>query len=186
MDFVEGLPKSKGKNVILVVVDRLTKYAHFISLSHPYTVQTIADIFMANIIKLHGPPASITSDRDVIFTSKLWKDIFSAFNIQLNYSTTHHSETDGQTERVSQCLEQYLRCMVFQQPKKWSAWLPATEWWYNCSFHTSIQMTPFQALYEYPPPLLQQIPLPVATTEDTSTLDMLSLLQGTTADEKIR
>jgi hypothetical protein len=119
LDFVEGLLKSKGKDVILVVVDKLTKYAHFIPLSHPYSVQTIAYMFMAHIIKLHGPPASIVSDRDVIFTSKLWKDIFSSFNIKLNYSTTHHPETDGQTERVNQCLEQYLRCMVFQQPKKW-------------------------------------------------------------------
>jgi IS30 family transposase len=121
MDFVEGLPKSMSKDVILVVVDRLTKYAHFIPLSHHYTVQSIADLFMANIIKLHGPPASIVSDRDVIFTSKLWKDIFSSFNIQLNYSTSHHPESDGQTERVNQCLEQYLRCMSFQQPKKWFA-----------------------------------------------------------------
>jgi hypothetical protein len=121
MDFVEGLPKSMGKDVILVVVDRLTKYAHFIPLSHPYTVQSIADLFMANIIKLHGPLASIVSDRDVIFTSKLWKDIFSSFNIHLNYSTAHHPESDGQTERVNQCLEQYLRCMSFQQPKKWFA-----------------------------------------------------------------
>jgi hypothetical protein len=81
--------------------------------------------------------------------------------------------------------------MVFHQPKKWSAWLPAAEWWYNCSFHTSIQMTPFQALYEYPPPLLQQIPLPVDSTVDASTLDteretMLSLLQKNLAKAQQR
>jgi transposase InsO family protein len=138
MDFVEGLPKSRGKDVILVVVDRLTKYAHFIPLSHPYSVQKVADLFMENIIKLHGPPASIVSDRDKIFTSQLWKDIFAAFNAQLIYSTSRHPESDGQTERVNQRLEQYLRCMVFQQPKKWCDWLAAAEWWYNCSYQSAI------------------------------------------------
>jgi hypothetical protein len=179
MDFVEGLPKSRGKDVILVVVDRLTKYAHFIPLSHPYSVQKVADLFMENIIKLHGPPASIVSDRDKIFTSQLWKDIFAAFNTQLNYSTSHHLESDGQTERVNQCLEQYLRCMVFQQPKKWCDWLAAAEWWYNCSYQSAIQMTPFQALYEYPPPLLQQIPAPCAPTSDNTnnTLERNNMLQ---------
>jgi hypothetical protein len=73
MDFVEGLPTSRGKNVIMVVVDRLTKYTHFIPLSHPYTVQKIVDLFMEHIVKLHGPPASIVTDRDKKFTSALWK-----------------------------------------------------------------------------------------------------------------
>jgi hypothetical protein len=85
MDFVEGLPLSKGKNVILVVVDRLTKYAHFLPLSHPYTVQTVADLFINSIIKLHGPPTVITTDRDSVFLSKLWKEIFSALKISLHF-----------------------------------------------------------------------------------------------------
>jgi hypothetical protein len=160
MDFISGLPKSRGKNVILVVVDRLTKYAHFLPLAHPYTVQTVADLFSKHIIKLHGPPSSIVSDRDHVFTSHLWKQILSSYNTKLHYSTAYHPETDGQTERVNQCLEQYLRCMAFQEPKKWCDWLHSAEWWYNCSFHSAIQMSPFQALYEYPPPLLQQIPVP--------------------------
>lgn len=137
---------------------------------------------MDNIIKLHGPPASMVSDRDKIFTSQLWKDIFAAFHTKLKYSTAHHPETDGQTERFNQCLEQYLRCMVFQQPKKWCDWLPVAKWWYNCSYHSAIQMTPFQALYEYPPPLLQQIPAPAPTDENQVTFEaekqnMLDLLQ---------
>jgi hypothetical protein len=96
-DFVEGLPKSRGKNVILVLVDRLTKYAQFIPLAHPFTVKKVSDLFMEHIIKLHGPPASIISDRDKIFTSHLWKDIFSAFQTHSSYNTAHHHESDGQT-----------------------------------------------------------------------------------------
>jgi hypothetical protein len=87
MDFIEGLPKSQGKDVILVAVDRLTKYAHFLALSHPYNVQKIADLFMNNIVKLHGLPASIISNKDIIFTSNLWKELFGSFNISLKYSS---------------------------------------------------------------------------------------------------
>jgi hypothetical protein len=159
IDFVEGLPTSKGKNVILVVVDRLTKYAHFLPLSHPYTVQKVATLLINNIVKLHGPPTVITSDRDRIFQSKIWKEIFSALQIELNFSTAYHPQSDGQTERVNQCLEQYLRCMAFAEPKKWMNWLAAAEWWYNCSYHTAIKMSPFEALYEYPPPLLTALPI---------------------------
>jgi hypothetical protein len=86
LDFIEVLPKSRGKDVILVVVDRLTKYAHFLPLAHPYNVQKIADLFFDNIVKLHGPPEIIVSDRDWIFTSNLWSEIFSSLNISLKYS----------------------------------------------------------------------------------------------------
>ena len=108
VDFMEGLSKSKGKDVILVVVDRLTKYTHFIPLSHPYTVKKVADIFMDNIIKLHGPPSSIVTNQDRIFTSKLWQEVFNAMQISLNFTSAYHPEFDGQTERVNQCVEQYF------------------------------------------------------------------------------
>jgi IS30 family transposase len=116
LDFVEGLPKSRGKDVILVVVDRLTKYAHFLPLSHPFSTLQVSKIFMDNIHKLHGMPRVIVSDRDRIFTSKLWQEIFAALQVQLNFSTAYHPESDGQTERVNQCLEQYLRSMAFKEP----------------------------------------------------------------------
>jgi hypothetical protein len=90
MDFIEGLPKSGTKNIIMVVVDRLTKYAHFIALSHPFTAQSVAQVFIDNIFKLHGPPAAIVTDRDKIFSSKLWQDIFKSMKVSLDFSTTYH------------------------------------------------------------------------------------------------
>lgn len=102
MDFIEGLPKSHGQDVIFVVVDRLSKFAHFIPLSHPFTVQTVAEAFIDNVLKLHGPPLAIVSDRDRIFTSQLWQDIFKGMGTELRYSSAYYPESDGQTENVNQ------------------------------------------------------------------------------------
>ena len=131
MDFVEGLPKSNNKDVILVIVDRFTKYAHFLPLSHPFTVQYVITLFLDNIFKLHEIPSVIVSDRDRIFTSTLWQSLFKSVGVNLHFSTAYHPETDGQTERVNQCLENYMRCMCFTTPKKWYYWLSLAEWWYN-------------------------------------------------------
>ena len=97
MDFIEGLPKSQGKDVILVVVDRFTKYAHFISISHPYTAQDIVTIFLDNVFKLHGLPKIIVTDRDPIFTSNVWQALFKALEVKLHLSSAYHPQTDGQT-----------------------------------------------------------------------------------------
>lgn len=158
MDFIEGLPKSRGKDVILVVVDRLTKYAHFIPLSHPFTTPQVAKLFMDHVHKLHGMPQVIVTDIDRIFTSTVWQEVFAALKVQLHYSTAYHPESDGQTERVNQCLEQYLRSMAFREPKKWADWLPTAEWWYNSAYHTSIKKSPFEALYGYTPHKLVKFP----------------------------
>jgi hypothetical protein len=127
LDFIEGLPKSQGKEVILVVVDKFTKYAHFIPLAHPYTVQSVATAFMDNVVKLHGPPTVLIFDRDRIFTSTMWKEIFKQFKVDLRFSSAYHPQSDGQTKRVNQCLENYLRCMIFSEPHKWAAWLSLAE-----------------------------------------------------------
>jgi hypothetical protein len=98
------------------VVDRLTKCAHFLPLCHPFSAQTVAQLFMDYIFKLHGLLVTIVTDRDRIFTSKLWQDLFKSLKVSLHYSTVYHPQTDEQTERVNQCLENYLRCMAFLEP----------------------------------------------------------------------
>lgn len=117
MDLIERLPKSEGKEIIFVVVDRFTKYSHFIPLSHPLTAPEVANWFLANIYKLHCLPSSIVRDRDKIFTSNFWQQLFKALGVTLKLSTAYHPQTDRQTERVNQCLECYLRCMAGSQPK---------------------------------------------------------------------
>ena len=152
MDFLEGLPLVKGKSVILVVVDRLSKYAHFVALSHPYSAASIAQVFMDTIYKLHGMPTSIVSDRDKIFVSTFWKELFKLMGTQIKLSTSYHSQTDRQTEVVNRCLQTYLCCMTAERPQDWVHWLPMAEWWYNTSYHTAIRTTPYAVVYGQPPP----------------------------------
>lgn len=101
MDFIEGLPKSEGYSVILVVVDRFTKFAHFLPVKHPYTAVTIAHLFFDNIVKVHGLPETIVSDRDTVFVSHLWKELFKRYKVNLNFTTAYHPQSDGQTKRVN-------------------------------------------------------------------------------------
>lgn len=152
MDFVEGLPKSKGTDVILVVVDKLTKYCHLIPLCHPFSAAKVAQSIIDNVVKLHGLPLSIISDRDSVFMSSFWKELFNAMGTKLKMSTAYHPQTDGQTERVNQCIEMFLRCVAGHKPNLWANWLSLAEWWYNTTHHTAIGMSPFQALYSTPPP----------------------------------
>ncbi|KAJ0796576.1 putative nucleotidyltransferase, Ribonuclease H [Helianthus annuus] len=153
MDLIVGLPKSKGKNVIFVVVDRLTKYAHFMGLTHPISASSVARAFVDNVYKLHGWPTTIVSDKDSIFLSNFWQEFTRLQGISVTMSTPYHPQTDGQTEVVNKCLETYIRCMVLHYAESWSSWLSLAEWWYNTNYHTSIKTTPFQALYGFPPPI---------------------------------
>ncbi|KAL5851900.1 hypothetical protein ACOSQ3_007018 [Xanthoceras sorbifolium] len=112
MDFIDGLPFSYGKSTIFVVVDRLSKYAHFTSISHPYTTVGIVKVFFDNIFRLHGIPRSIVCDRDPTFTSAFWKELFQLNGTAFNFSSAYHLQTDGQSEVVNCTLEMYLRCFT--------------------------------------------------------------------------
>jgi hypothetical protein len=152
MDFVEGLPLSQGYNVIMVMVDRLSKYAHFMPLKHPYTAVSVAKCFLNNVMKLHGMPLSIVSDRDKIFISTFWKSMFKLHGTTLCYSSSYHPQSNGQTKVVNRTLEQHLRCFSYDQPKGWMEWLAWAEYGYNTTVHSATKVSPFEAVYGVPPP----------------------------------
>ena len=159
MDFIDGLPLSQGKSTIMVVVDRLSKYSHFMPVSHPYTAMSIARIFFENIFKLHGMPRTIVCDRDVTFTSGFWTELFRLNRTSFKFSLTYHPQTDGQTKVVNHTLEMYLRCFTSDMPKQWVRWLCWAEYYYNTSWHSAIKRTPFEVVYgREPRSLLAYVP----------------------------
>jgi hypothetical protein len=148
MDFIVGLPKTaKGFNSIWVIVDRLTKIAHFLPVKDKYSANTYAEIYLSQIFKLHGAPKIIVSDRGPSFMSKFWIQMQESLGTTLNHSSAYHPQTDGQTERVNQILEDMLRACVLNYSEKWDDCLPLAEFAYNNSYQESIKMAPFEALY---------------------------------------
>ena len=165
LDFIEGLPRVGGKSVILTVVDRFSKHAHFIALSHPYTAASVAKSFFKGIVRLHGFPASIVSDRDPMFTGNVWRDLFKLAGVKLRMSTAFHPQTNGQSEVVNRTIAMYLRCITGDRPRSWIDWLPWAEYCYNTSYHSSLRTTPFEVVYGRPPPALLPYTAGTARTE---------------------
>ncbi|GJT87339.1 putative reverse transcriptase domain-containing protein [Tanacetum coccineum] len=148
MDFITKLPKtSNGHDTIWVIVDRLTKSAHFIPTRATDSMETLTRLYIKEIVSRHGVPISIISDRDSHFTSRFWQSLQNALGTQLDMSTTYHPETDGQSERTIQTLEDMLRACVIDFGKGWDKHLPLIEFSYNNSYHASIKAAPFEALY---------------------------------------
>ncbi|WMV39249.1 hypothetical protein MTR67_032634 [Solanum verrucosum] len=152
MDFITCLPSSKGKTTIITVVDRLSKYGHFIPLPSTFSAHIVAQAFVIHIIKLYGPPRTIVTDRDPRFLHTFWQEINRLQGTILAMSTSYHQQIDGQSEALNKCVEQYLRCFVADSPHEWVHMLPWTVFWYNTPYQTSTGMTPFQALYGREPP----------------------------------
>jgi len=148
MDFVVGLPQTqKGYDSIWVIVDQLTKVAHFLLVRTNYGGEKLAQLYVNNIVNVHGVPSGIVSDRGTQFTSKFWKSRHNAMGTKLDFNSAYHPQTDGQTERVNQIMEDMLRTCVLTYSKDWEQNLPYTEFSYNNSYQASLGMSPFEALY---------------------------------------
>ena len=148
MAFITGLPKVMGSfDSIFVVIDNLTKVAHLISTHTTTTVSDVAQLFVKEIVKLHGVPSCIISNKDMKFTFKFWGAMFQSLGTLLHLSSTYHPKTNGKIERVNQVIEDMLRSYCSQQPCLWLKCLPLVKFAYNSSHHQSLRMSPFKALY---------------------------------------
>lgn len=144
MDLITNLPLSKEKNdAMLVVVDRLTKMAHFLPTQTTVSVTRLAQLFFKEIWRLHGMSSSLILDRDVRFTSKFWRELMNLSSTHLNMSFAWHPQSDGQTERVNRVLEELLRCFVNSKQSDWQEQLAIAEFVYNRSKHSSTCYSPF-------------------------------------------
>jgi transposase InsO family protein len=146
MDFIVGLPRTQsGYDSIWVIVDRLTKVAHFVPVKTTYSRLQLAKSSM--IVCLHGVPKKIVSDRGTQFTLRFWERLHEALDTQLRFSSAYHPQTDGQTKRVNQILEDMLRACALQYGRSWDKSLSYVEFSYNNSYQESLKMAPFEMLY---------------------------------------
>jgi hypothetical protein len=158
MDFITQLPDSKGFTAILVVVDRLTKMAHFIPTTNEIDADGTVSLLMSRVVSAHGLPDDIVSDRDKTLTAQFTQAFMTSLGVTQNLSTAFHPQTDGQTERTNATLEQYLRCFSNYQQDDWSELLPMAEFCYNNTVHSSTNQTPFFALHGYHPRFSINVP----------------------------
>ncbi|GKC73514.1 putative reverse transcriptase domain-containing protein [Tanacetum coccineum] len=148
MDFVTKLPRtSSGHDTIWVIMDRLTKSAHFLPMRVDYKMDRLARLYLNEIVSRHGVPISIISDRDSRFTSRFWQSMQETLGIRLDKSTAYHPQIDGQSERTIQTLEDMLRACVLDFGGSWDVYFPLVEFSYNNSYHSSVRCAPFEALY---------------------------------------
>ena len=180
MDFVLGLPRSQsGKDSIFVVVDRFSKMAHFIACSKTNDAVHIADLFFKEIVRLHGLPKTIVSDRDVKFLSHFWRTLWSKLGTKLLFSTVAHPQTDGQTEVVNRTLTTLLRAIIQKNLKNWVNCLPHIEFAYNRTVHSSTSFSPFEIVYGFNPlSPLDILPLPSSERANLDGKKKADFVQG--------
>jgi len=167
MDFVLGLPKTKRRrDSNFVIVDRFSKMAHFIPCHKSDDAIYIADLFFKEIVRLHGMPSTIVSDRDAKFLSHFWRTLWNKLGTKLLFSTTCHPQTDGQTEVVNRTLGTMLRAVLKKNLKMWEECLPHVEFAYNRSTHSTTKVSPFQVVYGFNPCAPIDL-LPLPTNERT-------------------
>ena len=151
MDFVTRLPRTPQRHdAVWVIVDRLQKSAHFLALRMTFTLERFCRLYIQEIVRLHGVPVSIVSDRDPRFTMHFWKSFQKAMGTRLTMSTTFHPQTYGQSERTIQVLEDMLRACVLDYKGSWEEHLTLVEFAYNNNYQASMQMAPYEALYGRP------------------------------------
>nr|KYP31568.1 Transposon Ty3-I Gag-Pol polyprotein [Cajanus cajan] len=162
MDFILGFPRTqRGKDSIFVVVDRFSKMEHFIPCHQVDDASNVAKLFFQEIVRLHGLPKTIVSDRDVKFLSHFWKTLWVRLGTKLLFSTTCHPQTDGQTEVVNRSLGPMLRAILKGNKKSWDDYLPHVEFAYNRVVHKTTNMSPFEIVYGFNPLTpLDLLPLP--------------------------
>ncbi|GJS01832.1 putative reverse transcriptase domain-containing protein, partial [Tanacetum coccineum] len=148
MDFITKLPRTpSGYDSIWVIVDRLTKFAYFIMMNEKYKIEKLTRLYLKEIVCRHGVPVSIILDRDPRFASRFWRSPQKSLGKNLDISTSYHPETDGQSERTIQTLEDMLHAYVIDFGSGWDKHLALAEFLYNNSYHASIKAAPFEALY---------------------------------------
>jgi transposase InsO family protein len=148
MDFVVGLPRTpKGNDSIWVIVDRLTEVAHFVLVKVTFGIERLEKLYVEHMLRLHRAPKNIVSDQGPQFVAKFWLSFHKLMGTTLNYSTAFHPQTDGQTERVNQVLEDMLRACALTYGTDWESSLMFAEFSYNNNFQASLRMAPFEALY---------------------------------------
>jgi transposase InsO family protein len=148
MDFIVGLSQTSQKHdSIWVIIDRLSKIAHFLPMHTTYTAKKYAEVYLDQIIRLHGVPKTIISDQGAQFVARFWEQLQSSLGTKLIQSSSYHPQTDGQTKRVNQILEDMLRACIIHYGTNWEKCLTLAEFSYNNSYQSSLQMAPFEALY---------------------------------------
>uniref|UniRef100_A0A803KBS3 Gypsy retrotransposon integrase-like protein 1 n=1 Tax=Xenopus tropicalis TaxID=8364 RepID=A0A803KBS3_XENTR len=200
MDFIVELPKSSEMSTILVVVDRFSKMAHFIPLKKLPSASALAKIYVKEVFRLHGFPSSIVSDRGVQFVSRFWRAFCKLLKVKLNFSSAYHPQSNGQTERTNQSLEQFLRCFISSNQDNWSELLPWAEFAHNNLRHESLGFSPFFCVYGFQPRALpselikSDVPAAEVLVRDFNNVWLLahqalqksSSLQKTAADKRRR